>query len=99
MAYDPEAIQEDVVQWLNRVHPERTKAAIWGKLEEELNEASEKPDDITEWADIMIVLFDLAMMHGHYFDDILMEARKKLEINKNRTWKINSDGIMSHVKS
>lgn len=98
MAHDIEALQEDIVQWLDKVHPDRTEMAVWAKLLEETGEVMTDPMDIEEWADVIIVLLDLAMRYGHYMDDILMTARDKLIVNKARKWEINKHGVMSHVK-
>jgi len=98
MAHDIEMLQEDIVQWLDREHPERKEQAVWAKLFEELAEVMVDPTDIGEWADIIIVQLDLANRYGHYMDDILMVARQKLEINKGRKWEINKHGVMKHVK-
>lgn len=98
MAHDIEALQEDIVQWLDKVHPDRTEMAVWAKLLEETGEVMTDPMDIEEWADVIIVLLDLAMRYGHYMDDILMTARDKLIVNKARKWTINKHGVMNHVK-
>lgn len=98
MAHDIEELQRNIVEWLDGVHPERREMAVWAKLYEEAGEAMVDPKDIDEWADIIIVLLDLAMRYGHYMDDILMVANQKLEVNKNREWIINRHGVMSHVK-
>ena len=99
MAHDIEALQEDIVQWLDKVHPDRTEMAVWAKLLEETGEVMTDPMDIEEWADVIIVLLDLAMRYGHYMDDILMTARDKLIVNKARKWTINKHGVMNHDKA
>lgn len=97
MAHNIEMLQEDVVEWLNKVHPDRTEMAVWAKMLEETGEIMVDPHDIGEWADVMIVFLDLANRYGHYMDDILMTARDKLIVNRARKWEINRHGVMSHV--
>lgn len=99
MAQNIEMLQEDIVDWLNKVHPNRSETAVWAKLLEETGEVMTDPTDIEEWADVMIVLLDLASRYGHYMDDILLTARDKLIVNKARKWEINKHGVMSHVKA
>lgn len=99
MAQNIEMLQEDIVDWLDKVHPNRSEMAVWAKFLEETGEVMTDPMDIGEWADVMIVLLDLASRYGHYMDDILMTARDKLIVNKARKWEINKHGVMSHVKA
>ena len=98
MAYDIEVIQNEVVEWLKIVHPNRTPSSTWIKFEEEKVEVMSDPHDIKEWGDLMILLLDLANQYGHYGDDILMAAANKMAVNKSRSWEINDMGVMSHVE-
>lgn len=99
MAQNIEMLQEDIVDWLDKVHPNRTEMAVWAKFLEETGEVMTDPLDIEEWADVMIVLLDLASRYGHYMDDILLTARDKLIVNKARKWTINKHGVMNHDKA
>jgi len=88
-------LQEEVVQWLMNVYPDRTHQDVLVKFLEEVAELFKNPKDPDEVADLMILLVDLAY-HGKI--DLIQAAWRKLEINKRRTWKIDPvTGIMSHV--
>ena len=68
------------------------------KLQDEVKELLENPDDPMEWADCFLLLIDAAQRKGHSMDDILEFCIQKLEINKKRTWQKQSNGVYRHVK-
>jgi len=65
-------------------------------LKREIEELDEDPTDGEEMADCFILLLNLAEMAGV---DLMSEARRKMEINRNRKWgKPDSEGVCHHVK-
>lgn len=67
------------------------------KLQEELNELVEKPDDAMEMADIFLVLLHHASAHNV---DLFQAAMRKFEICQQRQWlPPDEHGIRRHVKS
>lgn len=95
--YDLREITADVVQWCGEVYPTRTREQVITKLKEELNEWLERPLDAWEMADLVILLLDLSNMLGF---DIAKVVAHKMDINKNhRTWQVNGEGILKHVKT
>lgn len=93
---DPkENLQDYIHQWANKVFPNRTIHHALLKMYGEISECIENPKDPAEWADVGILLFDLAAMNGV---DIISAMQNKMEINIKRKWKIDNMGIMSHVK-
>jgi NTP pyrophosphatase (non-canonical NTP hydrolase) len=89
-------LQADIHQWANEVFPDRTVASAMLKLYKELSEVIENPNDATEYADVAIILLDLAEMHGV---DLEVAVIKKMAINRNRKWKVNPiTGVMSHIR-
>lgn len=68
-------------------------------LAKEVNEAIAKPDDINEYADLLLLTFDAARRSGLTFDGLIGAARGKLEVNKLRKWGVpNSDGSVEHIR-
>ena len=61
-------------------------AGVLDHIQKELKEAAANPDDISEWADIIILSFDGAMRAGHAPQEILDAVLAKQEVNENRTW-------------
>lgn len=68
------------------------------KLQHELEELIENPDDEMEWSDCFLAFLDAAQRKGYSINELVEFASRKLEINKKRNWKKNSDGTFSHVK-
>lgn len=87
-------IQADVHEWANQTFPGRAPAAGWLKLFEELGEVIKTPRDKLEWADVFIMLFDLASM---YEVNVESAIEAKLAINRNRSWQQTESGVYTHV--
>ena len=51
-----------------------------------LDEIAAAPDDVTEWADLIILAFDGAMRAGHGPQSILDAVHDKQAVNEARTW-------------
>lgn len=72
------------------------------KLDEETDEirlaliGDSKKDKVEEIADAIWILFDVAAREGITPYDISKQLEKKLEINKNREWFVQSDGTFKH---
>jgi NTP pyrophosphatase (non-canonical NTP hydrolase) len=90
-------IQEEIVDWIGRIHPNRTTEGTLVKLFEEIGELASKPSDVDEYADVLIVLLDIAHQQGISASDLLPAVRRKMEVNRNRTWMANDLGVMTHV--
>lgn len=89
-------IQESVHAWANRQFPRREPSIAWMKLFEELGEVIRDPTDALEWADVFIVLFDLARIYG--VRDLEQAIKDKMAINEKRTWSTSRTGVMVHVR-
>ena len=63
----------------------RTKGLI-DHIVKELAEIEAKPDDISEWADLLILAFDGAWRHEHSAADIIRAVKDKQTANEARTW-------------
>lgn len=87
-------LQMRVVAIANQIFPDRTPDKAWKKLYEELGEVIKKPSDPLEWADVFILLFDLA---SYANIDIQTAIDQKLEILKTRKWRITETGTYQHI--
>lgn len=71
-------------------------------LHKELDEAEAKPEDITEWADIVILALSTAMRQGHEPQDILDAVVAKMDANELRKWPdwraVEVDTVIEHVR-
>lgn len=93
------AISRDITEWANSVYPNRTTQATVAKLVlEEIPEwLNSDTNDPMEFADMVILILDLANMNNI---DIVEAVKLKMSINKNRKWKIDPiTNTMSHIKS
>lgn len=85
-----------VYRWADRQFPDRDPQQCWDKLLEEINELFKAPQDGKEYADVFILLLDLAAMNGV---DLETEILTKLEINKMSTWVRDEEtGTMRRIK-
>ncbi len=91
---DIRALQTSITEWANSIYPNRTVLAATSKLLEEIGEFLKKPD-ADEFADLCIIIWDLASLRGI---DIKEAVLHKMAINRARRWRIDEKtGIMSHI--
>lgn len=83
-----------VHNWAEATFGPRTPAPAWMKMFSELGEVIDNPEDPLEWADLFIMLLDLAKMHNI---DVTTAVMNKLDINMSRRW-IVKGGVYKHVK-
>lgn len=88
-------LQRDIVAWADDVFPDRTPSSGFLKLFEEIGEVLCSPRDPLEWADVFIMLFDLA--HHHGVDDLQTAIKLKMEQNRARKWTASETGTMQHT--
>ena len=88
-------LQINIVEWADEVFPRRTPQSGFLKMYEELGEVLREPSNRHEWADVFIMLLDIAKTHG--VDDLTTAIQEKMEINRSRTWDENVLGVMQHV--
>jgi len=62
------------------------RAGVFRHIEEEVKEAEEHPEDVYEWDDLLILVFDGAMRAGHSPEEIIRGYHAKMLRNKARTW-------------
>ena len=86
----------EIVEWADSVFPERRPESALLKLFEEVGELVKDPSDGSEYADICIMMFDLANM---YKIDLAAEVRAKIAINKRRNWAKSKTGTLQHKEN
>lgn len=65
-------------------------------LAKEANEAAEAPDDISEFADIIMLVWDATRRAGITDEQLAAAVAEKLERNKRRQWGAVKDGEPCH---
>lgn len=90
--------QRMIAEWADQVYPNRTpEHALTKMMLHEIPELLQGGvNDPLEFADVAILLFDIAHLKGI---DIGKAIADKMEINKKRIWGVDpATGVMSHVK-
>lgn len=91
-------LQTEISEWADTVLPDRTPEMALRKLmEHEIPELCESGlDDPLEYADVLIIVLDIARLKGIDAGKAVLD---KMKINRGRTWQIDATtGLMSHVK-
>lgn len=91
----------EFTDWSSLAFAEATAFSSLRKCREELVEISGDlvlgKDPTEEYVDAVMSLFDSARRAGIDTETFVKVFRKKLAINKNRTWKKNDDNTYSHL--
>tara|TARA_R110000851_G_C13102760_1_gene569289 strand:+ start:58474 stop:58899 length:426 start_codon:yes stop_codon:yes gene_type:complete len=73
--------------WSKRTFgPGERTAGVIDHIQEELQEIAAKPDDLEEWADLLLLSFDGAMRMGFKPAQIMKAMRLKQVKNEGRNW-------------
>jgi hypothetical protein len=93
----------DQIEWSRRVFgPEDRTEGVLRHIEKELSEIRQKPDDIDEWIDVIILACDGALRRGFTPLQIVSALDKKMKRNMERTWpdwrSRSSNEPIEHVK-
>lgn len=86
-------LTQEIVTWADGVFPRRTTSSALLKLFEEVGELVRDPKAAGEYADIAIMLFDLANMNGV---DLAKAIKDKMVINRGRNWSFTETGTLQH---
>jgi hypothetical protein len=87
-------LTDRIVGWADRTFPQRTQQSALLKMYEEIGELVKDPKKPDEYADICIMLFDLASMNGV---NIAQAIEHKMYVNEHRTWRETETGTMQHL--
>lgn len=90
-------VADNIHSWANRTFPNRTSASALLKMYGEIGELVDCPQDGQEYADILILLLDLAKMNG--VTSIIDALNAKMAKNMKRNWSQDSLGVYSHIGS
>lgn len=75
------------IEWSRKTFgPSKRTGGVLDHIRKELLEIEAKPEDLSEWVDVMILAFDGAWRQGHAPRDIVDELVRKQEKNFARTW-------------
>ena len=66
------------------------------KLFEEIGEMIADPTDASEYADVTIMLLDIAWQNGISGHGLEVAVRGKMEINRAREWRVTKFGTLKH---
>lgn len=66
-------------------------------LLEEVQELKESPNDLSEYADCIMLILDYARLNGIGVGSLAEACEKKLEVNKKRKWKKVEAGYYKHI--
>lgn len=78
------------------IFPKATSIEHLIKLKNEADETINDPKNIIEYADCLLALFAACYKAGYTYEDLLKAGETKMEILKNRNWKIIEDGTYQH---
>jgi len=93
--YNLDVQLERALNWVNKTLPNRSIPKTKAKLFEEMGElVGSDFKDPAEYADVLIVLDDLAEQHGIDLTDAVIA---KMNINRNRDWSLRESGVYKHV--
>lgn len=89
------SLLEEITAWADETFPSQTIPGLLSHISSEVEELIKCPDDGSEMADIVTLVFYLAHMQNI---DLFEEIRKKHEINKTRVWSTADPitGIIHH---
>lgn len=83
---DWDAFQQEVFGWQEERFPNDDVVAKLTYMMGEVGEILDRPDDIFEWADVLIFFLGASKKAGFTIEEVLAAARRKLEINRTRKW-------------
>ena len=91
---DIEQLTDRITSWADKVFPQRTQQSALLKMYEEIGELVKNPKSPDEYADICIMLFDLAKMNGV---NVAQAIEHKMYVNEHRIWRETETGTMQHL--
>lgn len=82
--------------------PGERLGGVLAHIKEEVEEVREHPHDISEWADLLILVLDGATRQGFTGVEVLSAYHDKMERNEARTWpdwrEFSQDQPINHVR-
>lgn len=93
-----QALQREIAEWADEVFPDRTAHDALCKLMlEEIPEFAMNQDDPGEYADLVILILDIAHLRGI---DVAKAVHEKMDVNRKRNWKLDpKTRMMKHEET
>jgi len=83
--------------------PGKRTGGVLEHIRKELKEIEAKPDDITEWSDLLILALDGAWRQGFTAVEICAALQAKQDVNRARQWpdwrEVSEDSAIEHIRS
>lgn len=93
-------IRQSHAEWSDKTFGDVGPIGPLKHLSQEALEAAEKPDDLSEWADMQFLLWDAQRRAGICDGEITAAMEEKLKVNMSRLWPEPKDGQPRfHIKS
>ena len=89
-------VRQEHAEWSDRQFGNVGPVGPLKHLAKEANEAAEAPDDISEFADIIMLVWDATRRAGITDEQLAVAVAEKLERNKRRQWGAVKDGEPCH---
>ena len=94
-----DALIARVAEFQQRRFPDQSVAAKMNHLKREADEVGKNPGDRLEWADVFLLLLGGLWKQDMTFDDLLIAAHQKMDINNDRQWgEPDADGVHHHIE-
>ena len=96
---DLDGLQDDISDWQDRTFPGGGTEGRMNHAAEELDEIKAEPGDVEEYADVLILLMGQAKKFGITASELILAARHKHGINREREWgDVRENGVVHHHK-
>lgn len=93
-------LQDRIVAWQRKQFPNQTVQGQLNHLRHEVREVQKDPNDLTEWADVLILFLGSAGRNFFVTQDLIAAAHAKMAINEKRQWpaEADKDGVFHHIE-
>jgi hypothetical protein len=96
---DMSKLQRDIHAWSLVTFPGQTVRQKLDHCKKELQEIVERPEDVEEYADVLIILLTCMAMQRISTEQLMRAVDKKFQINKSRHWEgPDEKGAWRHVE-
>lgn len=86
--------------WQDRTFGQATLESVLAHMREEIDEVIENPDDLYEWADMLLLFLGAMSKQGIRFEEVFDKSRDKFyNVLVHRQWgNPDSNGVVRHIK-
>lgn len=98
MPLDLDLAQDVIGDWQDKTFPHGTVHSKLEHLKDEIAEVQDDPNDLLEWADLLILLMGAARLAGFSMSQLMVGVEAKHIINQRRDWgEPDERGVVKHV--